>query len=114
MVSGKTVLAQICYGCSMTHLRRVQVVSVWLEGNILGTLLNYLVEKDPVAQAHKRNVEELNQFIEAKLLPPETASRLFKHVEFQYQKTKESLVQASVQLPRKGIKFFVCNLNSLF
>ena len=73
---------------------------MWLEGSILGTILNYLVEKDPVAQAHKRNVDELNHFIEAKLLPPETASRLFTHVEFQYQKTKESLVQESVQLPR--------------
>ncbi len=27
-----------------------QVVTVWLEGSILGTLLNYLVEKDPVAE----------------------------------------------------------------
>jgi hypothetical protein len=76
------------------------VVAVWLEGNILGTLLNYLVEKDPAAQNHKKNMEELNQFIEAKLLPPETATRLFKHVEFQYQKTKESNIQESVQLPR--------------
>ena len=78
----------------------LQSITVWLQGNILGTLLNYLVDKDPVAQAHKKNMEELNQFIEAKLLPPETASRLFKHIEFQYQKTKESLAQASVQLPR--------------
>ena len=78
----------------------IQVISVWLEGSILGTLLNYLVDKDPVAQAHKRNVEELSHFIEAKLLPPETASRLFMHVEFQYQKTKESLSQESVHLPR--------------
>ena len=76
------------------------MVAVWLEGNILGTLLNYLVEKDPAAQYHKKNMEELNQFIEAKLLPPETATRLFKHVEFQYQKTKESNIQESVQLPR--------------
>ena len=35
------------------------------------------------AQAYKKNVEELVQFIEAKMLPPETTSRLFKHVEFQ-------------------------------
>ena len=84
----------------MPHNTLSQVVAVWLEGNILGTLLNYLVEKDPVAQNHKKNMEELNQFIEAKLLPPETATRLFKHVEFQYQKTKESHIQESVQLPR--------------
>ena len=78
------------------------MISVWLEGSILGTILNYLVEKDPVAQAHKKNVEELHQFIEAKVLPPETASRIFTHVEFQYKKTKESLAQESVQLPRSS------------
>jgi hypothetical protein len=26
------------------------VITVWLEGSILGTLLNYLVDKDPVTQ----------------------------------------------------------------
>ncbi len=82
------------------------MISVWLEGSILGTLLNYLVDKDPAAQAHKKNLEELHHFIEAKLLPPETASRLFTHVEFQFQKTKESLAQESVKLPRQASTCF--------
>ena len=34
-------------------------------------------------QAHKKSVEELIHFVDAKMLPPETASRIFKHVEFQ-------------------------------
>ena len=34
----------------------MQVASIWLEGYILGTLLNYMVEKDPVAEAHKAQV----------------------------------------------------------
>ena len=33
-----------------------QIASIWLEGYILGTLLNYMVEKDPVAEAHKAQV----------------------------------------------------------
>ena len=27
-----------------------QILTVWLEGSILGTLLHYLVDKDPVSQ----------------------------------------------------------------
>ena len=34
-------------------------------------------------QAYKKNVEELIEFVDSKMLPPETASRMFKHVEFQ-------------------------------
>ena len=39
----------------------VQVVSIWLQGSILGTLLNYMVDKDPVAEAHKKEMEALRQ-----------------------------------------------------
>ena len=39
----------------------MQVASIWLEGYILGTLLNYMVEKDPVAEAHKAQV--IREFI---------------------------------------------------
>eukprot|EP00292_Cryptomonas_paramecium_P009147 CAMPEP_0113684502 /NCGR_PEP_ID=MMETSP0038_2-20120614/14045_1 /TAXON_ID=2898 /ORGANISM="Cryptomonas paramecium" /LENGTH=256 /DNA_ID=CAMNT_0000604271 /DNA_START=479 /DNA_END=1245 /DNA_ORIENTATION=- /assembly_acc=CAM_ASM_000170 len=53
----------------------VMIASVWLEGNILGTLLNYMVDKDPVAEAHKKEMEDLHRFIEYKNLAPELASR---------------------------------------
>ena len=31
----------------------VQVITVWLEGSILGTLLHYLVDKDPATQVRQ-------------------------------------------------------------
>jgi hypothetical protein len=76
------------------------VITVWLEGNILGTLLHYMVEKDPIAQEHKVQMEELHQFIESKHLPPEIAARLARHFEFQYQKARENRANALIQLPR--------------
>ena len=63
-------------------------------------------------QAHKKSVEELIHFVDAKMLPPETASRIFKHVEFQ--------ASASILLPRKHIPDLylfalpVCHANYLF
>ena len=92
----------LCVCSRSNEFQLAQVITVWLEGSILGTLLHYLVDKDPVTQvafyaltaswrcqyddpimqAYKRSVEELIHFVDTKMLPPETASRLFKHVEF--------------------------------
>ena len=87
----------------------VMVITVWLEGNILGTLLYYMVDKDPVAQAHKIQMEELHQFIENKHLSPELALRLTKHFEFQYQKAVDNRAGSLIQLPRSAeiCKFIV-------
>ena len=81
----------------------VQVISIWLEGFILGTLLNYMVDKDPVAEAHRRQMEELARFVEAKNLTPELAHRLYNHFNFQYQKAVENRASSSVPLPRCSI-----------
>ena len=77
-----------------------QVIAIWLEGNVLGTLLNYMVEKDPVAEAHKKLLEELQQFVERKNLTTDLTARLFGHFEFQYQKDIENRASSSVRLPR--------------
>ena len=63
-------------------------------------LLYYMVDKDPVALAHKRLMEELHEFIENKHLPPDLAGRVVQHFEFQQQKAVENRASASVQLPR--------------
>jgi hypothetical protein len=63
-------------------------------------LLYYMVDNDPVALAHKRQMEELHEFIESKHLPPDLSNRVVKHFEFQYQKAVENRASASVQLPR--------------
>jgi len=78
----------------------VMVVAVALEGMILGTLLNYMVDKDPVAEAHKKEMEELDQFIENKKLTMELGNRLRSYFEFQYQKMVENRASSSVRLPR--------------
>ena len=39
--------------------------------------------RSKIYQAHKKSVDELIHFVDDKMLPPETASRIFKHVEFQ-------------------------------
>ena len=82
-----------------------QVVSIWLESIILGTILNYMVDKDPVAEAHKKEMEELRQFIEVKNLPPDLSIRLCKHFEFQYQKAVENRASSSVRLPRFPLSY---------
>ena len=73
---------------------------MWLEGNILGTLLNYMVERDPAAEAHTKLMEDLQQFTENKNLPAELTARLSGHFEFQYQKAIENRASSSVRLPR--------------
>ncbi len=63
-------------------------------------LLYYMVDKDPVALAHRRQMEELHEFLESKHLPPDLAGRVVRHFEFQHQKAVENRASASVQLPR--------------
>ena len=79
------------------------VIAVWLEGNILGTMLHYMVDNDPVAHAHKVQMEELHQFIDNKHLPPEISSRLINHFEFQYRKAVDNRAGELIQLPRWNI-----------
>ena len=59
-----------------------------------------MVDNDPVALAHKRQMEELHQFIDSKHLPPDLSGRVVKHFEFQYEKSVENRASDSVQLPR--------------
>ncbi len=60
-------MASAYFADSLGRARRSpQVLSIWLQGYVLGTLLNYMVEKDPVAEAHKARMLQLNRFVEAK------------------------------------------------
>ena len=101
----KRLLIMLCSLCCASHLLmyllcHVKVVSMWLEGNVLGTLLNYMVEKDPVKEEHTKLMEQLRQFVERKNLTTELALRLYGHFEFQYQKAIENRASSSVKLPR--------------
>lgn len=67
---------------------------------ILGTLLNFLVEKDPAQEKHKKQMADLAAFMDAKNLPPELRDRLQNHFNFQHQKNVQHRAAASIDLPR--------------
>jgi hypothetical protein len=77
-----------------------QAVAIYLEGYIIGTLLNYMLDKDPVAENHKREMEELLQYAENKHLSVELSTRLTNYFKFQYQKAVENRASSAVTLPR--------------
>eukprot|EP00961_Rhodomonas_salina_P210172 2837678-Rhodomonas_salina.1 len=75
---------------------------------ILGTLLNYLVTKDLVTEAHKKRLEELSLFADAKQLPGELRERMFKYLvrsyatsgtDVQYGATPRLVLTCSTVLP---------------
>ena len=63
-------------------------------------MLNYMVEKDPVEEAHKKRMEALAQFVDVKNLPQDLSGRLFNYFKFQHQKAVENRASSSVELPR--------------
>lgn len=80
---------------------------------ILGTLLNYLVTKDPVAEAYKAKMENLGSYMEAKALPTDLAQRVFSHFQFQHSKNVQNKATASVRLPKSlEMKVAYANYNS--
>jgi len=92
----------------------VMVMAIWLEGFILGTLLNYMVDKNLVAEAHKQQMADLKQFIESKNLPLDLGIRLQNHFEFQYRKTLENQASELVELPRSlAVKVSECKYRAV-
>ena len=69
--------------------------------------MNFLLDKDPVAENHKREMEELSQYIESKQLSSELSSRLINYFKFQYQKAVENRASSSVPLPRYSMNLWL-------
>ena len=61
-----------------------------------------MLDKDPVAENHKREMEELAQYIEGKQFSTELSTRLANYFKFQYQKAVENRASSLVPLPRYG------------
>lgn len=80
------------------------MIAIYLNGYIIGSLLNYMLDKDPVAENHKREMEELAQYIESKQFSAELSARLISYFKFQHQKAVENRASASVPLPRCALK----------
>ena len=83
---------------------------VYLQGLILGTLLNYLVRKDPSAEAHKEHMEKVRQFMTAKQIPIELQERVSQYYEFQYTKNLQNRAGTRMDLPR-SLKIKVAEAN---
>jgi len=77
----------------------VMAFQVYLSALILGTLLNYLVAKDPVQEAHKLRVDQVREFAEAKQLPADLRERIFRYLHFQHEKNVKNKAAASMSLP---------------
>lgn len=75
-------------------------LQIYMNALILGTLLNFLVQKDPVQEAYKKKIDDLHVFMEAKHIPSELRERIYKHFQFQHQKNVQNKAAASVTLPR--------------
>jgi hypothetical protein len=68
-------------------------------GVIFGTVINYMNERDPVEEAHKKQMEDLHTFLDSKQLPQDLRERIVKHFEFQHKKAIENK-SSRVDLPR--------------
>ena len=88
----------------------VLIIQVQLSGLILGTLLNYLVRRDPVEEAHKQQLEGVRQYLLSKSIPHDLHDRVIRYFEFQYQKNRQNALTQGVELPR-SLAIKVANAN---
>ena len=55
---------------------------------ILGTLFNYLVQKDQAMESHRAHMSKLNSFMQSNQLPANLCRQINRHFEFQFQKVR--------------------------
>lgn len=85
----------------------VIIVQIWQMGVILGAIINYTVERDPIAEAHKKTMEDVQLFVSRKQLPTELTERIYRHFEFQHRKAIENQ-SSDIKLP-KSLQIKVAN-----
>eukprot|EP00960_Hanusia_phi_P042450 755500-Hanusia_phi.AAC.2 len=88
----------------------VMALQIYLQGLILGTLLNYLVKRNPMEEAHKEHVAQVAQFLIAKQVPNELRENVTAYFEFQYKKNMQNQAQSLISLPR-SLKIKVADAN---
>jgi hypothetical protein len=67
-----------------------QGVSVYITSLILGTLLTFLVRRDPMEVAHGEVIEALHNYMVAKNVPEDLYETIMRYCHFQYNKTRNS------------------------
>ena len=68
----------------------VMFLSVWITSMILGTLLTFLVRRDPMEVAHKERMEALRRYMEQKHVPQDLYETIIRYCQFQYNKNRHS------------------------
>ena len=68
----------------------VMFLSVYVSSLILGTLLTFLVRRDPMEVAHKERMEALHNYMLQKNVPEDLYETIMRYCQFQYNKNKTS------------------------
>jgi ankyrin repeat protein len=64
--------------------------SVYVSSMILGTLLTFLVRRDPMDVAHKERMEALEVYMRGKRVPEDLYETVMRYCNFQYNKTRQN------------------------
>lgn len=95
----------------------VMFLSVYISSMILGTLLTYLVRRDPMEVAHKDRLEALKRYMQIKHVPADLYESVIRYCEFQYNKNRLSMEDSSsncgdlVNALSRSLRIEVANAN---
>ena len=117
MYKGFNALSNLAYdgGIPMNEVEMVfslmvMLMQVYISALILGTLLNYLVRKNPQEEAHKQQMVNVRLFMDQKKIPQELHQRVDLYLNFQFQKNRQNAVSSLIDLP-KSLRIKVANAN---
>ena len=65
-------------------------LSVYLTSLILGTVLTYVVRRDPMEVAHKERLNALRNYMQKKHVPEDLYETVMRYCEFQFKKSRQS------------------------
>ena len=92
----------------------VMFLSVYVSSLILGTLLTYLVRRDPMEVAHKERLEALQLYMQAKHVPEDLYDSVIRYCEFQYNKNRQNDSSSGSDLIKslsRSLRIEVANAN---
>ena len=92
----------------------VMFLSVYVSSLILGTLLTYLVRRDPMEVAHKERLEALQLYMQAKHIPEDLYDSVMRYCEFQYNKNRQNDSSSGSDLVKslsRSLRIEVANAN---
>jgi hypothetical protein len=96
--------------CAMAFM----FLSVYISSMILGTLLTYLVRRDPMEVAHQERLEALQIYMKTKHVPADLCEKAMRYLEFQYNKNQQNDASSSSDLIKslsRSLRIEVANAN---